>query len=220
MIYHFIRRDFITHKFYWIILALISVVGVPSLLASEYFSMLPFYAYGFFGVIPISNLTGVTWRSQHIMSRNYMLALPVNRKQLFLITQIRALVFWIPFLLLAISLPSITKDSSITLRMFPLLHHPVFYPMVVLAIIWIINTMITMQLATERVTSYLSQQSRAKAWVKIMGVYLGEGAIVVCLFLSPNFIGKYLSPVPAFVIIVLLAGIRYSLSRKRWLGAQ
>ena len=224
MIFHFIKRDYNTYRFFWIIIGVFSVVSIPAVLVSGKYFMPVAYAYLFFGIIPIKDLIGVTWRSQHIMSRNYILALPVKRKKLFFMIQYRALIYWLPFLILSWIAPLFLSDSI--LRKESENSYLIYALMIILGVIWFINSSITMQLACEKISSYLTQKQRAKEWIKLMVVYLGEFAIVGISFLSIlgiSFHSSYIDTVHIslpLLIVLALVSIRFYLAKKRWLGQQ
>lgn len=214
MTWHFIKRDFNSYKFFWVILMIFSCLGVPAILRSEAWLFLLGYGYFFFGLVPINNLTGVTWRSQHVMSRNYLLSLPIKRKSLFLITQVRALVYFGPFAIYALSAPFLSQNFT---KAFGIAgeYYLIYAVMVVFAVIWLINYMINMQLGWERVTTYLTQQQRAKEWVKIMVVSFGEFFIVGFCFIGPLL---KINPILPLLVIIGLTSVRYTYSMKGWLG--
>ena len=215
MTWHFIKRDFQSYRFFWILLILFSCLGVFAVMHSRNWLFLLGNGYFLFGMVPIGNLTGVTWRSQHIMSRNYLLSLPINRKGLFLITQARAFVYFAPFAVYALVAPLLSQDLF---RTIPIScdHYFIYTAMVLTFVIWLINTMINMQLGWERVTTYLTQLQRAKEWVKLMIVYIGEIYIVGLCFIGSWLLS--LSPVLPLAIIIGMTCVRYFYTRKGWLG--
>ncbi len=222
MIIHFIKRDFVSHKFYWAVLGIATVGAVPCMFISEAFFMALFYAYVLFSLIPINSLTGVTWRSQHIMSRNYILALPVERNRLFLMIQYRALVYWIPLVILALAAPVIVPSFKDTVDCYP-----VYVLMIFPCIFWFINSMISMQLSGEKINSYLTHQKRLMEWGIIMAVFFIEvGIMLISVFglLGVPFVCEYLgdagSKVLPLIAVTGLAVNRFFSSKKRWLAQQ
>jgi hypothetical protein len=239
MIAHFILRDFRTYKLYWILLILVSLAAFSGKVPAGYVSNFMWYVYLMFAMVPINNLTGSTWRSQHIMSRNYMLALPVKRNSLFLITQARAFIYWIPIVCLCTLWPlnssvfeSISGES-----------YAIYVAIVFAGAFLFINDMIGLQLGIEKNNSYRTQWGRAVQWTKIMvNYFLGTIMLMLAVFntlmsgaretnfsldqLTSNssilssifFIGLAIPPIFWLLLIVLLAGGRFFFTRKAWLG--
>lgn len=227
MIFHFIKRDFGTHKFHWVILVVFTILALfVQMSCRSIFPLFLLLGYGYllFGMVPLSNLTGSAWRSQHVMSRNYLLSLPVNRKRLFLLTQFRALVFFTPFVLWAFITPLFVSKPVTLENYFPVENPLPIYPfavyplMVIATVAWLFNSMITLALSYERVSTYLTQQQRTIEHLKIMGVFLTESALIAFSFLST--ILYTVSPFLPLILISLVAVLRFILTRKRWLGSQ
>lgn len=166
--------------------------------------------YLLFAMAPMNGIAGVTWRSQQIMSRNYLLALPVPRKQMFMLIQIRALVFWAPLFAFFTLIP-IWQESRLEWT-------PARYTCTVLTLsglaFWCINMMISAQLNWERIATFLNQSQRFKAWVTVTAVLLLECQIAVIAFLLA--ISQRLGFFLPVVAVGILAGIRYWLNERRW----
>ncbi len=216
---HFILRDFKTYRLAWIVLGILTGCAFTTmLLFSSLIPLLPLgYGYFFFGLLPCT-FTGVRFRSQHIMSRNYLLSLPIERRYLFAIIQCRILIFWIPFALLILSLPFLGFPEKPT----PDTPKNVYglYSIGLLAcIVWMTNSLTQMQLSSEKITSYVTQKRRALAWFKMLGLYLLELSFVIALvvgFLS-------LRTVYDIIFVALLVGaawMRFYFARKSWLHNQ
>jgi hypothetical protein len=90
MIRHFLRRDFRDCRLYWASLLLITVA---SLFAGVIGLTILFWVYFMFPSMAQGYILGSPWRTQHQMSRHYLLALPISHKKLFVIQQARMLVF-------------------------------------------------------------------------------------------------------------------------------
>ena len=103
MIAPFIIRDFKTFKMAWLFIVLFSLAAIPLRSHSFVLSFLTM-SYFLFACVPISQIVGAKNRSQHVMSRNYLLALPINRKRNFLYLIVRIQIFLVPLILLAASL--------------------------------------------------------------------------------------------------------------------
>ena len=218
MITHFLYRDFITHRFHWLLLILFSFFVLPSIVAAKGMFYLLIYVYSLFAVTPIYHLTGVTFRSQHIMSRNYILSLPVKRKKLFLITQLRAFIFWIPFLLVVCLFPWINQRLFLISTEVPLFNSLLFYPTVLSGVFWGINSIVMMQLSTEKISTFVTSQERAKAWIVLIAIYVLESAIVLSCFFLPALTPIYIHPLLGFIIVSLFGMLRFFWCRTRWLS--
>ena len=215
MIAHFIMRDFRTFKFHWIVLIGISLFASPLVIFSTNFLDVLGYAYFFFGLVPQNNLTGVSWRSQHIMSRNYLLALPVERKKLFLIIQYRALVYFAPFMIYCLTAPFFSTSFARGMRISSEMY-PIYAIMVVFGIIWTINAMIYSQLGMEKANSYQTPQQRAKSHFKNFAIYFFEVTIIISAFFNRTILN--LNLFLPLIVVFTLAVIRYIYTRRWWLG--
>ena len=145
------------------------------------------------------------------MSRNYLLALPVPRKQMFTLIQLRALVFWAPLFAFFALLPMTWQTGR--LDWTPLRYLSTVLTLAGLAC-WCINTMISAQLNWERIASYLNQRQRFKAWVTVTAVLFLECQIAVIAFLLA--ISQRLGFFLPVLAVAILAGIRYRLNERRW----
>ncbi len=220
MIRHFLIRDFKTYRLMWIVCAIATVLAVGAI--PVFSSLIPLvllgYVYFFIGLIPPQQITGVRLRSQHIMSRNYLLALPIKRTSLFVIIQYRSLMFWGPLILLLLIVPLLPVPKALFREVLEN-HYGLYCLGILSGFVWLINSMISIQLAGEKITTYLTQQKRAFAWIKALGFYLGEFALVGGLAFGFIRFGV-LSDI--FVIMGLLgiAGGRFYFARKGWLHHQ
>ncbi|MCC7441701.1 MAG: hypothetical protein IT285_08710 [Bdellovibrionales bacterium] len=218
MLAHFLRRDFVTYRVFWIVLLVASALAVPYLNAVDDPDRPMFvlsYMYFFFAVSPLAGLIGVTWRSQHVMSRNYLLSLPVPRKRLFAWLQVRAGVFWLPYLLLCFVAPFLSH-SVWRFLIYLRLEYVEFLMASVLGVFWLVNTGITMQLMTERITGYLDLRLRFAAWIILIGSYVLE---VLLLFL-PLVLGRRWGwgPWPYLGCLGVLGWAHFFIARRLWLG--
>jgi len=167
MILHFLGRDFRDHLLYWCLLVIITTVvaliggtaGLPWLLWVYY--IFPSVAEGF--------ILGSTWRTQHQMSRHYLLALPISHKKLFAIQQVRMLVFWIPLLTLVSILP-FTTLVSVRVGVF-------YYFAVLMSIACFMHSQIWSALEMESISTYLPKGYRLWGYIKFFVV--GIGPIII-----------------------------------------
>ena len=220
MIKHFVLRDFRTFQLLWIILAILTGCAVvASLLSSSFIPLLLLgYACFFFGLLPLLSLTGVRFRSQHVMSRDYLLSLPIQRRYLFLIIQFRSLIFWTPLVLLLLLVPFLPlgEDSPFGVSKN---WYGLYCIGVLSCFVWMTNSFIQSLLSSEKITAYVTQRKRAFAWLKFFAVYFGElfllGALVVG-FLALGTIYDVL-----FVALAVgLAWTRFYFARKSWINNQ
>ncbi|NBT59817.1 hypothetical protein EBT16_13645 [bacterium] len=107
MIGHFLKRDFSDALVLWIILGLLSLAlwGTYAWSPSESILMGLGWLYFLFPQFCTLNITGSIVRTDHMISRQYFLALPLRRTQFFFITLFRIMVLYLPlcfFLILVV----------------------------------------------------------------------------------------------------------------------
>lgn len=220
MTLHFIRRDFLTYKFFWILLILFSVICVPLLSEFRELWLALICAYFMFGISSINNLVGVTWRSQHVMSRNYLLSLPLARNKMYFIVLSRVAIFWIPFLFLIAYLPYFLR---VYFGMWVPLNYISFVLTVAILAAWCVNAMISVQLTWEKITSHLTQAQRFKAGVIAIGLYIAEVCLAVyflklaVLQKSPDVLAKN-GPLLPVALALTLTVTKMISCRRKWLG--
>jgi hypothetical protein len=217
MIFHFIKRDFVSQRLPWAVLALSTLLSLRLFPSSHLIYMGLLYAYLLFAMTPMSEMTGAKWRSQHVMSRSYLLALPVERKKLFWFTQARALVFFLPLIALAYILPTflpeahrifvnfVPKDSSLG----------IYHVLVLLMVVWMLNSMISLPLGFEKVWGYPTQARRILAYVRMIGVFLFELFLIILSCSETYFYAS--KPVFPLVVTLFVAFARFYLARRSWL---
>ncbi|HEY5038240.1 MAG TPA: hypothetical protein VIJ93_04125 [bacterium] len=217
MILHFIKRDFISHRLPWIVLGLLTFLSVKLFASSHLIYMGLLYAYLLFAMTPMGEMTGAKWRSQHVMSRSYLLALPVERKKLFWITQARALVFFLPLIALAYILPTFLPEAQRLYVNFVPKHFPfgLYHLLVLLMVVWLLNTMISLPLGFEKVWGYPTQRGRMLAYVRLIGVFLFELFLIILSCSETYFYAS--KPVFPLAVTAFLAFERFYLARRSWL---
>lgn len=215
MIYHFLHRDFLSNRINWVI----NLIIVATCLAGASLHPEILFILGvvllFFAIIPLQSLTGAAWRSQHVMSRNYLLSLPVERRKMFLIVQMRALVFALPVLIYALVMPFYSPFfASVVLAAHS---YFVLYALTLLmAIVWMINSAIYSNLIFEKITSYLTKVERTTSWSINMVIFFTELAIVVCCFLKAG--ESLMSTLLGLVLMAATLAFRFQRTQKAWLG--
>jgi hypothetical protein len=219
MIFHFVKRDFISHRLPWVVLILFTFFSLLFFSYNHLIYMGLLYAYLLFAMTPMSELTGAKWRSQHVMSRSYLLALPVERKTLFWYTQWRALIFFTPLIALAYILPTFLPEArrvyiNFVPRDFPL---GIYHVLVLVMVVWMLNSMISLPLSFEKVWGYPTQQKRMMAYVRMIGVFLFELGLII-LSCSETYL--YASR-PFFPLLVtsLVTFVRFYFTRRSWLNS-
>jgi hypothetical protein len=213
MIWHFLKRDIKDYQFYWAMVFLLVTVFLiffwkTSMILYLYLAT---YACFFLAFLPANYLTGVTWRAQHIMSRNYLLALPVPRKQMFHLILIRILVFWIPLLLFILYIPfELNQNIPYTLH-----HYGEYVLLIITGAFWLINTTIGMQLRFENITRYMHQKQRIWAWIQMLTRAILESGIMVLAVIT-LYAYRTFHIWSALVLAWIVTYIRYRSNLRKW----
>ena len=215
MIYHFLHRDFLSNKINWIINFIIIAICCVSAAFHPAILFILGVVLLFFAIIPLQSLTGAAWRSQHVMSRNYLLSLPVPRRKMFFIVQMRAMVFAVPVIIYALIMPFYSPFfASVVLSASS--HYLIYFIMLVLAIVWMINSAIFSNLIFEKITSYLTKVERTKAWMTNMVIFFGELALVICSFTMTG--ESFSATLLGFAVVTAIVTYRFQRTQKAWLG--
>jgi hypothetical protein len=167
MIRHFLRRDFRDCRLYWASLLLITVA---SLFAGVIGLTILFWVYFMFPSMAQGYILGSPWRTQHQMSRHYLLALPISHKKLFVIQQARMLVFWLPFSIFAACLPFTILNS---LQVYGFYYFALF-----VSILVFMHSQIWSALEMESISTYVPKGYRLWAYIKIFIVVGGTMMIL------------------------------------------
>jgi len=204
MILHFLRRDFRDFLFWWVLLTIFP--GVVAILPLAFPVIPPFSwllaAYALFAVTPSAQIMGSVWRTQHGWSRQYLLSLPLSHKRLFLIQQLRMLVFFVPLLLLISAAPARAGhrfgDLSAGYWAF-------YYFAALTSVALILQQTIWMNLEGERISGYVPKGQRLWHWVKMFVVgygllaVLGMGWFDLLVFQTVE--AKYFSEIGLFRLV-------------------
>ncbi len=217
MIFHWLKWDFKMFRAQWIIFGLIfgvmsATVHTHELIAFQ--GMLTFM----FAIIPASKLIGAKFRSQHVMSRSYLLSLPRPRGEVYLMLLLRLQVFAIPFMAYLICLPRLSLGLSLSSDLM-LLDQRVLQLLVPVVSIWLSAMQVNAQISIETISSYLTLTQRFLAWTlhvvvsgaEFFGVVGGFGYAVLYFKLSAG------SALMASVLVVAVAMLRIFLSYRRWI---
>lgn len=217
MIFHFVKRDFISHRLPWAILILFTIFSLMFFSYNHLIYIGLLYAYLLFAMTPMTEMTGAKWRSQHVMSRSYLLALPVERKTLFWFTQFRALIFFMPLIIFCYILPTFLPEAHRIYINFVPKNFPIgiYHVLVLVMVVWLLNCMMSLPLGFEKVWTYPTQQKRLRAYIVMIGVFLFELFLII-LSCSETYL--YASH-PFFPLIVTsaVAFVRFYLTRRSWL---
>ena len=215
MIWHFLRRDFLSHRFQWSLLILGVCVSLPFIAIQP--ETLNGLGYGFFlfALISLGSLGGSKWRNQQMISRAYLLALPVARKYQFVLVQIRAFVFFLPFFLYLLMAPhyslnfqKIVAPAGANLWLYSL--------MVFATLVWQCNAILMIGLGFERITALLRQSERALMALLATLFFGAQSILVVLCFIYRPLIE--FNPLAPLLIIFGLTGFQYYRTRKMWLS--
>lgn len=167
MILHFLRRDFKDCQLYWVTLIFITIGA--ALIGGVIGLQLLFWVYFMFPSMAQGYVLGSLWRTQHQMSRHYLLALPISHKKLFKIQQIRMLMFWLPLAILAACLP-FTILSSLRVGAF------YYFALLVSIAVWM-HSQIWSALEMESISTYVTKGRRLWAYIKFFVV--GAGPMMI-----------------------------------------
>lgn len=215
MIWHFLKRDLKTYRFFWCALV-ISIAGMwPFVFSAEngIYPLLLAQLYFFFAMIPLQELTGVTWRSQHIMSRSYLLSLPVRRRSLFAIVQLRALVFWLPLLAFGALCPLFNFHTKFILTKFGI-SYSIYVLTLLTGAAWFCNDQIHAQLQWEKINAHLTMSQRVWAWIRLLLFRMIEmGVVGYTVFNAARIFTPLSFLVPAFLGVCI-----FFRARRQWVG--
>lgn len=215
MIYHFVKRDFKSHFINWAILLIIVTACLWAMrLASEVIFVLG-ACLMFYAILPLQTITGASWRSQHSMSRNYLLSLPVPRKKMFFIVQIRAFVFALPIFLYALLIPEASDFFSALVPQAQ--QNRFFYVLnVFLLLVWMINSSISANLVFEKISTYQTKLQRSLCWTLSLSVFFAELAFLIWSLATPH--EGYLKQIFLTLMVLLLSANRLRQTQNNWIG--
>lgn len=215
MIYHFLHRDFLSNKINWMINLIVILVCCISAAFHPAILFILGVVLLFFAIIPLQSLTGAAWRSQHVMSRNYLLSLPVPRRKMFFIVQMRALVFAVPVIVYALVMPFYSPFfASVVLTGSS--NYAVYFLMLVSAVVWMINSAIYSNLIFEKITSYLTKMERTKSWITNMSIFFAELGLVIWSFVKSG--ESLLWLLLGLTVAVAITAYRFRRTQNAWLG--
>lgn len=210
MITQFLVRDLISHRLQWIILL---VMTVPALIFADFLHVL-FFVYILFCISAMNDIIGVTWRSQHVMSRNYMLSLPISRNKMFFLNQLRAFVFGLPMFIYLVCLPYTELKKPAKLFVSENFSVGQYGLVVLISMFWFFNSMFYTAVKTEKISSHLSVVQRILSHILLHGMHVIE-VVVYGVPLFGYTINKFPFWVPLLVVL-LLTGNKIFLARRNW----
>jgi hypothetical protein len=198
---HFLKRDFLDFRLYWIILGIITAFYIftygvvrHSWLGLEWL----FWAYFMFAIIPVNYILGSVWRTQHQLSRHYLLALPINHKRLFALQHLRILIFWFPLLSLGSLYPFLSGMSSSFAWNAWLLYYMGLLTTAGLYLEYFIWSTVEW----EEISRYLPKGARFGAYLKLFVVPWA----IFFLLLLPAWVSLLLSTIPSLTDSLLGIG--------------
>jgi hypothetical protein len=95
MIRQFLIWDFRTYRMHWALMTAVAcaILGTLGFNIDSFFYL--FMICFLFSAVPTSALSGSKVRTQHVLSRNYLLSLPYSRKSIYTAILIRSTVFYV-----------------------------------------------------------------------------------------------------------------------------
>ena len=181
MIWHFLKRDFLDFRLWWALVAAVTFIWLviemvaPTVFGSvsDQFLVL---AYLMFAMMPQSYILGSVWRTQHQLSRHYLLALPLPHRRLFVIQHARLLPFWLPLFIVVSVGPVFWGLGERPARPDVWILHCVG---VVASTALLIEHGIWSTLETERISRYVPSGQRLLAWIRMIAVGWGVLGLIV-----------------------------------------
>jgi hypothetical protein len=230
MISHFLKRDLKDSMVFWIVLGLMSVLilGAYWWSPSESLIMCLGWLYFIFSQFVTLNITGTLIRTDHMISRQYFLSLPLKRNSFFLITLLRLSVFYLPlwlYLIIMVSLFSISRKLYLLPSFY--ISFLVFLFAISLTLIWWISHGLLYSLLLERSLRFSNSTKRLLTALVPMFLFLAEASVFFfCFFWALKLLlGFGALPYPSleFPVILICLGVPVSitaitlrLSKTRW----
>jgi hypothetical protein len=213
MILHFMKRDFLSSRFEWSLVAIISAVLFAVLFFNQGALIFLGYLYFFFPLAASSKISTSRWRSQHSMSRNYLLALPVPRNRIFNAILLRQMIYWIPMFIFLTIVPIFCWPKNIP---YSAASYIVFEIASITIASWFSVSLVGSQLMFERITSHSSRQRRF--WIYFLSTtsFFAEVIIIICPLLF-----ALEKKVPLIIPLLIAASIlwfRFNRTRRSWVG--
>jgi hypothetical protein len=203
---------------YWILLIFFSVCLVPFVDGIVSLELLGL-CYLTFAVMPAQQMVGAKFRSQHVMSRNYLLSLPIHRQTNFIYVMLRMLIYMLPLMILVFFIPKF----EFMLWIFPanyLINNWHLFFLIPLGCVWFSCQQLHSVLAWETISSHLTSMQRFMAWVTVLFFYFLEfivmAALVWCSSM-PAYRGWSISPWVAVLLALAVCSFRVYQTRQHWL---
>lgn len=219
MILHFLRADFVTFRIYWVFLLIAEMVihfGAALGLSDGVTTAASAYVCFLFGLLPLAHIIGSRYRTQHYMSRTYLLSLPIRREKLFQLLQVRSLVYWFP-MIGELIFSTITPGNSAERTSRSIVSFIALLFLGLCGLVWFINNQIRTHLYVESISSYLKMNQRMYSWFRLIMTSLLE----IMFFGFASALGEVLR-MPWYTFAVpagaALAYFSYNSARKRWVN--
>jgi hypothetical protein len=214
MIFHFMYRDALDNRISWYVVIAVSLLAIP------FFYLNPnlawtflFFSYYMFSMAPLQAMMGSAHRSQHIMSRHYLLALPVPRKKIFRLLFFRLIPYGAPLFVCAALMP-LYLDFSKTVSA----DHPISYLSFLFLLlggaVMFMCLAIGIQLGMEQFVRCINGRQRILLFCKGAWPFALEGALIY----GANHLENGDSLKLTASVTLALAIFRYYRTQKRWVA--
>lgn len=229
MIGHFLKRDFQDALTSWIIVSILSSLFLVAyiLTPSQHVIFGLGYVFFMFSIFQVATLIGNIARADHIISRQYFLALPASRNSLFFILILRILVFSIPLWLYFAVIAPLTLRQDFAGFINSAIGYLIYLFGVSVGILWFLTTALLQTLIIERSLHHSSSRRRLlsgiiPAFVAALGFGLLLGAFTFALRIiyqwgeSTNLIFAGSLVLVCLLVPTLQLMVSVKLAKSRW----
>jgi hypothetical protein len=209
MIFHFMKQDFKSNTYTWIAILLGAIVTL--FIRNEFADAVEYYVgmSFLFALIVPAQFTGVPYRNQHVMSRNYLLSLPIKRTRLHDMIVLRSFIYFIPLLVAITVFPLNSPKFLLALHSLPLTTIE-YGLMVVVFAAWINSGMIIGQLLNEKIRKLTNRNRRIGfLLLYVIAICFDLAVLTGSIAVAHSFL------LPVSIMIVAIA-IKYTLGRMMW----
>ncbi|NBX77331.1 MAG: hypothetical protein EBQ92_12315 [Proteobacteria bacterium] len=215
---------------FWIILGIVTALILVAYWRSPSVSLV-FILGNLYFVFPffvIQNVAGSILRTDQMISRQYFLALPVERNLFFKITLARIIIFFLPFwILLTISGPNLFPASKFNSLLLSSLFYLSYFFGTSLGLLWLISNQLLYMLIVEKSLRFLTSKKRFLTNLLPLLIFFLEGLVFfLCFYLVFKLLigsTSQLNPgilLPlvflCFLIPVGITLITLRVTKKRW----
>jgi hypothetical protein len=189
--WHFVVRDFKDSIVMWMIIAVLSLLGLPAMLGlrTEAPAVILGYGYFFFFLIYLSQIWNGVWG--RAIPRDYILSLPVSRTSMFWIMWGRSVIGMLPLLVLFLLKDEAVKDFTNTMRISSHLEplNRFAYYLCCLGVVWMFMAVFSTNQSAQTVLFSSRQRSRYLPWLKYFSWLIVDalfGLLWISAFLGPQ----------------------------------